>query len=213
MSATYKKNVMKKILLITLAACLAANMAMAQPQRPSKEEMQKRQSERIVKELALDNSTAQEFTDIYTRYQAEVNAIDGKYPAPKMPLPDGQRPERKGKGKVKDSQAPAPQERPMPTDAEIEKQIKDGFARERALLDAKEKFYNEFRKVLTPQQIQKMYRMQDAQRQRGQMGGRPGMQGGRPGMQGGRPGGFQGAPGNFQDGFQGGFQGGFQEGF
>lgn len=190
MPATEKTDMMKKILMIVLAAGLAANMAMAQPQRPSKEEMQKRQCERMVKELALDNSTAQAFTDIYTRYQAEVNAINEKYPQPKMTLPDGQRPDRKGKGKMKDAAAPDTQDRQLPTDAEIEKQIKDGFAREKALLNAKEKYYNEFRKVLTPQQIQKMYRMQNAQRQMN----------GRPGMQGGRPGGFQGAPGNFQGG-------------
>lgn len=182
---------MKKIFIIALAAGLAANMAMAQPQRPSKEEMQKNKCERIVKELALDNRTAQEFTDIYTKYQAEVNAINEKYPQPKMQLPDNRRPDRQGpdkksKGKVKDAQAPAPQEKAIPTDAEIEKRIKDGFAREKALLNAKERYYNEFRKVLTPQQIQKMYTMENAPRHRGQMGGRPG--------------GFQGTPGGFQGG-------------
>lgn len=183
---------MKKIFIIAIAAGLAANMAMAQPQRPSKEEMQKNKCERIVKELALDNGTAQEFTDIYTKYQAETNAINEKYPQPKMQLPDNRRPDRQGpdsksKGKVKDAQAPAPQEKAIPTDAEIEKQIKDGFARERALLNAKEKYYNEFRKVLSPQQIQKMYILENAPRQRGQMGGRPG--------------GFQGAPSGFQGGY------------
>ncbi|MBQ7773434.1 MAG: hypothetical protein IJ383_05155 [Bacteroidales bacterium] len=182
---------MKKIFIIALAAGLAANMAMAQPQRPSKEEMQKNKCERIVKELALDNRTAQEFTDIYTKYQAEVNAINEKYPQPKMQLPDNRRPDRQGpdkksRGKVKDAQAPAPQEKAIPTDAEIEKRIKDGFAREKALLNAKERYYNEFRKVLTPQQIQKMYTMENAPRHRGQMGGRPG--------------GFQGTPGGFQGG-------------
>ena len=182
---------MKKIFIIALAAGLAANMAMAQPQRPSKEEMQKNKCERIVKELALDNRTAQEFTDIYTKYQAEVNAINEKYPQPKMQLPDNrhpgrQGPDKKSRGKVKDAQAPAPQEKAIPTDAEIEKRIKDGFAREKALLNAKERYYNEFRKVLTPQQIQKMYTMENAPRHRGQMGGRPG--------------GFQGTPGGFQGG-------------
>lgn len=182
---------MKKIFIIALAAGLATNMAMAQPQRPSKEEMQKNKCERIVKELALDNRTAQEFTEIYTKYQAEVNAINEKYPQPKMQLPDNRRPDRQGpdkksKGKVKDAQAPAPQEKAIPTDAEIEKRIKDGFAREKALMNAKERYYNEFRKVLTPQQIQKMYTMENAPRHRGQMGGRPG--------------GFQGTPGGFQGG-------------
>ena len=47
--------------------------------------------------------------------------------------------------------------KPVPTDAEIEKQIKDQFAQSRKILDVREKYYNEFRKILSPKQIMKIY--------------------------------------------------------
>ena len=90
----------------------------------------------------------------------------------------GDEPGRKGKDKK--------QEFEMPLDEEVERSIKDGFKRDRELLDLKEKYFNAFIKFLTPQQIQKMYQMENAPRQRPQngnmqqhMGGRPG---GGPGM-------------------------------
>ena len=47
--------------------------------------------------------------------------------------------------------------KPVPTDAEIEKEIKDQFAQSRKILDVREKYYNEFRKILSPKQIMKIY--------------------------------------------------------
>ena len=41
--------------------------------------------------------------------------------------------------------------------AEIEKQIKDQFAQSRKILVVREKYYNEFRKILSPKQIMKIY--------------------------------------------------------
>ena len=37
------------------------------------------------------------------------------------------------------------------------KQIKDQFAQSRKILDVREKYYNEFRKILSPKQIMKIY--------------------------------------------------------
>lgn len=50
-----------------------------------------------------------------------------------------------------------PATKPVLTDAEIEKQIKDQFAQSRKILDIREKYYNEFRKILSPKQIAKIY--------------------------------------------------------
>ena len=47
-----------------------------------------------------------------------------------------------------------------PTDAEVEQAIKARFAQSRKILDVREKYYNEFRKFLSPKQIQKMYNME-----------------------------------------------------
>ena len=82
---------------------------------------------------------------------------------------------------------------PLPTDEEVEKSILNGFKREKALIDVKEKYYWEFAKFLNPQQIQKMFMMENAPSGgQGQQGGRPmppqgGFQGGSHGMGGMTP--------------------------
>ena len=48
----------------------------------------------------------------------------------------------------------------MLTDAEVEQHIKDRFAHSRMMLDLQEKYYTEFRKVLSPKQIEKIYQME-----------------------------------------------------
>ena len=81
---------------------------------------------------------------------------------------------------------------PLPTDEEVEKSILNGFKREKALIDVKEKYYWEFAKFMSPQQIQKMFMMENAPRGGQQNGGRPmppqgGFPGGGPGMGGMMP--------------------------
>lgn len=51
-----------------------------------------------------------------------------------------------------------PQPKPVLTDAEMEQQIKGRFAQSRKILDVREKYYDEFRKILSPKQIMKIYR-------------------------------------------------------
>ncbi len=177
---------MKRFAITIMALLLALNFAAAQPQeggkRPDKEKMTKMQIKRIVKGLALDNSTAEEFTKIYTAYKDECNKVTEKYPV--LPPMDF---DEEGNKKSKKGEEPM-----LPTDEEIEKQILNGFARERALLDLKEKYYKEFCKILSPQQIQKMYQLENPARQRVPNGnmtqGRPGgFPGGGPGMGGMMP--------------------------
>ena len=50
-----------------------------------------------------------------------------------------------------------PEPKPLLTDAEVEQQIKGRFAQSRRILDVREKYYNEFRKILSPKQIMKIY--------------------------------------------------------
>ena len=40
----------------------------------------------------------------------------------------------------------------------MEQQIKGRFAQSRKILDVREKYYDEFRKILSPKQIMKIYR-------------------------------------------------------
>lgn len=51
-----------------------------------------------------------------------------------------------------------PQPKSVLTDAEMEQQIKGRFAQSRKILDVREKYYDEFRKILSPKQIMKIYR-------------------------------------------------------
>ena len=139
-----------KILFMAVVAMLVAGAAMAQPQQRDP----KKQAQRIVKALELNNQQAAEFTDTYIKYKEACKAVQEKYPRMKgMPAPDG-KVEKKSKG----------EQPPLPTDEEVEKSILDGFKRDKALIEVKEKYYWEFAKFLNPQQIQKMFMIENAPR-------------------------------------------------
>ena len=50
------------------------------------------------------------------------------------------------------------------TDEQVEKRILDNFAQSRAILDVREEYYKEFRKILTPSQINQIYEDEKARR-------------------------------------------------
>ena len=50
------------------------------------------------------------------------------------------------------------------TDEQIEQRILDNFAQSRAILDAREQYYKEFRKILTPTQINRIFEDEKARR-------------------------------------------------
>lgn len=107
-----------------------------------REQMQKMQYDQIIKELALDDATAAKFAPAYKQYMTELQAIRTV--------------EKRGDASRKaavDKQTP----KPIPTDAEVEQAIKERFAQSRKMLDLREKYYAEFRKFLSPKQIQKIY--------------------------------------------------------
>jgi hypothetical protein len=45
----------------------------------------------------------------------------------------------------------------MPTDAEVDKMMRDRFKQSRKMLDIREKYYDEFRKFLSAKQVQKVF--------------------------------------------------------
>lgn len=92
--------------------------------------MQK-QTEQIVQLLMLDNASAAKFTQVYGNYLKELytcRAVNGK----KLAL--------------------------YLTDEEVEKQIKEHLAQIRRMLDVREKYYLEFRKLFSPKQVAKIYK-------------------------------------------------------
>lgn len=111
-------------------------------QRPTPEQMMQRQANRMVKTLILDDATTAKFTPVYVNYLKELRECR------MMNRREG----------VRGNNTEAEQtSKPVLTDADVEKQIKDQFTQSRKILDIREKYYNEFRKILFPKQIMKIY--------------------------------------------------------
>lgn len=108
--------------------------------RMTMEQMVDMQSNKIIGELGLDDKTAARFKDVYKKYMTEMNDLRTK----SMPKKEGVQPEGK--------KTPA-----MPTDAEVDKMMRERFATSRKMLDIREKYYDEFRKFLAPKQVQKIF--------------------------------------------------------
>ena len=95
------------------------------------------QANKIIGDLGLDDKTAAKFTGVYKKYMEEMNDLRKEY-MPKVKA-----------GEVSMST--------MPTDAEVDKMMRDRFKQSRKMLDIREKYYDEFRKFLSPKQVQKVY--------------------------------------------------------
>ena len=108
------------------------------------EQMMEMQTNRIVKALALDDATTAKFTPVYTQYLKDLRECRAE--AWKQMKQD----------KAEAGKQPGAKKE-MLTDAEVEQRIKDRFAHSRKMLDIREKYYKEFKKILTPRQLQKIY--------------------------------------------------------
>lgn len=150
---------MKRILMMTLVLMFMTGTITAQTpdanngeraqkeqKRPDGKAKSMEQAKAYVAEFRLDEQQAKQFTDLYHAYNKKLHAIHQLY-----------RPER-------------PVEREAQTDEQIEKRILDNFAQSRAILDVREQYYKEFRKILTPKQINKIF--EDEKSRRAEMRGR-----------------------------------------
>ena len=104
--------------------------------RMTMEQMVNMQANKIIGDLGLDDKTSAKFKDVYAKYMKEMNDLRKEY-MPKRPEA-GKKPS-------------------MPTDAEVDKMMRDRFKQSRKILDVREKYYDEFRKFLSPKQVQKVY--------------------------------------------------------
>lgn len=130
-----------------------------QRQRLTREQLAEKQSSYIVKQLGLDEATAKKFADVYMRNQKEVWEA--------MPP----RPER-GQQPAQGNRNATPK-----TDAESEKQIKNEFAMSEKLLNIRQKYYKEYSKFLSQQQILRIYEIDRQMHERFARGGKPGKDG------------------------------------
>ena len=119
-------------------------------QRPTQEQMMQMQTNQMVKALMLDDATTAKFTPVYEQYLKELRECRMMNRKPKAEKTQ-QGTEVAGK---KEGQ------RPSMTDADIAKMLKDQFAQSRKMLDIREKYYNEFSKILSQKQIMKIYQQE-----------------------------------------------------
>ena len=106
--------------------------------RMTAEQMTEIRINRMMNELSLDDATAAKFKETYQKYMEEMAKLRAE-----CPLKDW--------GKMGDTKGH------RRTDAEVEKSIQDRFAMSRKKLDLREKYYKEFRKFLSPRQVEKIY--------------------------------------------------------
>ena len=107
--------------------------------RMTMEQLAEKQAAKIVTDLGLDDKTAAKFTEVYQKYMKELDDVRKEFPLYGV------------KGMKAKAQAS------IPTDEEVDKMMRDRFKQSRKMLEVREKYYDEFRKFLSPKQVQKVY--------------------------------------------------------
>jgi hypothetical protein len=133
------------VLLMTGAQAVDAQSQQGnKPAKPhlTAEQIHQRQCNQMVRTLMLDDATTAKFTPLYMKYLSDLKACRMAY--------------RHAKPSKAERQAGGGMGATM-TDAAAEKTIKDHFAQSRKILDLRENYYTQFRKILSPKQILKMY--------------------------------------------------------
>ena len=118
-------------LLFLMSSALYAQQSQRESSRPSRQGLSRVQAAYIAKQLGFDEATTRRFIELYAKQQQEIWALSPRDKATK-----GAR-----------------------TDAEAERAIKDYFERSEQLLSIRKKYYQEFRNFLTPQQIERIYKL------------------------------------------------------
>lgn len=141
---------MKKLVMISAAMMLFASAAFAQDKtdapkaKLTPEEVAQRQAVRMAEKLMLSDAENEKFIPLYQAYKVDLNAINKKY--------------RVERAKVEPGQTPAPK-----SDKEVDQQIRAQFAKSQEILDQRVAYYEKFLKILTPKQIQQMYKAEKEQ--------------------------------------------------
>ena len=132
---------MRKMIIIAMTLLMAVNLHAQQPaNRQQAMQRIEQQVQHYSEAFALNEEQAQRFGTLYKAYNKQMRAIHDQY-----------RHERTAEGTTL-------------TDEQVEKRILDNFAQSRAILDVREQYYNEFRKILTPTQINRIFEDEKARR-------------------------------------------------
>ena len=125
------------VLVLTLGT---ASAQQPNPKSQSGKERIEQQTRTYISTFSLDEAQAQQFTALYREYCKKMRAIHDRYYQPR------------------------PSEGVTLTDEQVERRILDNFAQSRAILDVREQYYNQFRKLLTPTQINQIFEDEKARR-------------------------------------------------
>ena len=132
---------MRKMIIIAITMLITVNLHAQQPANRQQAMQRIEQQVRHYSEaFALSEEQAQQFATLYKAYNKQMHAIHDQY-----------RNERTAEGSTL-------------TDEQIEQRILDNFAQSRAILDVREQYYQEFRKFLTPSQINQIFEDEKARR-------------------------------------------------
>lgn len=151
-------KVMKKIkflgmLVVAMVMSVQVMNAQEAPKGPHKgmkmtpEKMAEFQANRLSNELGLDDATSAKFVEVYKKYMKALGEVHMEF-AKKFRMDKSEAPQKSDNKK--------PDFKPL-TDAQVDQMMKDRFAISRKTLDVREKYYEEFRKFLSPKQVQKVY--------------------------------------------------------
>lgn len=111
-----------------------------QPSAQNGRERIEQQIQHYTDAFSLNEAQAQQFGTLYKEYSKKMHAIHVLY-----------RHERPAEGVTL-------------TDEQIERRILDNFAQSRAILEVRETYYREFRRILTPTQINQIFEDEKARR-------------------------------------------------
>ena len=124
-----------KILLFSMAMTTFYVSTYAQKdnrQRMTREQLAETQAKYIAQEMAMNDTTAKKFVATFCQFQKEIWALG---PRPKKGVSSG-------------------------TDAETEQAIKERFAHSQKILNLRHKYYEEYSKFLSQQQIARVYELE-----------------------------------------------------
>lgn len=132
---------MRKMIIIAMTLLMAISLHAQQPANRQQAMQRIEQQVRHYSEVfALSEEQVQQFGTLYKAYNKQMRAIHDQY-----------RHERTAQVTTL-------------TDEQIEQRILDNFAQSRAILDVREQYYKQFRQILTPSQINKIFEDEKARR-------------------------------------------------
>lgn len=128
------KNIIR-IFMLTVAMvtfCVSTYAQKSDRQRMTREQLAEAQANFIADEMAMDDTTAEQFIKTFCQFQKEIWAL-------------GPRPKR-------DSSSYS--------NTETEQALKERFAHSQKILDLRKKYYVEYSKFLTQKQIERVYQLE-----------------------------------------------------